>query len=122
MNKQIFAKRLKEVRKSNGYSTEWIANKSGISEEQYKSIEAGDIDNLDIETVMQISFVLDISLDYLTGLKDEITPSVLCDSLNKYDLSDERDIMTRDILHKMMLLNDKDRETMTAIIKIIANK
>lgn len=64
MNKQIFAKRLKEVRESNGYSTEWIANKSGISEEQYKSIEAGDIDNLDIETVMQISFVLDISLDY----------------------------------------------------------
>ena len=69
----IFSIRIKEERKYKGYSQRLMAEKLGISQSAYKGYELigeknGREPSLDL--IRKIAEVLDVSIDYLLGLKD----------------------------------------------------
>lgn len=115
MNQQLkhqiektFTKRVKEIRKENGFSKEWVAEKSQISLEDYKQIEAGDVFNYDISAVDRIAYVLDIDVNYLLGWSDEKRISYQNELLNKYDINDPSEKTQREILHLLTLFNEDE--------------
>ena len=62
--------RLKQSRKENGFTQEKISELLGISQKHYSEVERG-ITGLSVKHLIQISDILNISLDYL--LKGNIT-------------------------------------------------
>lgn len=65
----IFSKRLKELRKSAGYSQQQIAEKLKIRQQSYTRYESG-IGEPNLETVAEIAKIFEVSADYLLGLSD----------------------------------------------------
>ena len=59
-----FIEKLREVRKANHLTQKNIANQLGISERAYQHYEAGTREP-NIETLLQLSIILNISLDEL---------------------------------------------------------
>lgn len=57
-------KRLKELRKRKGYTQESFANEIGISYRTYSGIESG-AHSTSIDTLVEMSKVLETSLDYI---------------------------------------------------------
>ena len=113
----IFSKRVKEIRIERDYTTEFVAEKAEIRHEDYLEIEKGTNIPNDLEPVASIAFVLDISLDYLMGFSNEKKPSNQSELLNEYDINDEKQKMTREILHTIMLLDNKEQKELYEIIK-----
>ena len=113
----IFSKRDKEIRIERDYTTEFVAEKAEIRHEDYLEIEKGTNIPNDLEPVASIAFVLDISLDYLMGFSNEKKPSNQSELLNEYDINDEKQKMTREILHTIMLLDNKEQKELYEIIK-----
>jgi transcriptional regulator with XRE-family HTH domain len=72
-NLDIFSQRLIEARKDLGLSQRALAAKLGISQGAYKGYELiGEKYGREpsLETLKNISAILDVSLDYLVGLED----------------------------------------------------
>ncbi len=64
-----FIEKLREARKSNHLTQKNIANQLGISERAYQHYEAGTREP-NIETLLQLSIILNISLDELLCQND----------------------------------------------------
>ena len=64
-----FSKRIKELRKLNNFTQTEIANKLSITLRQYQKYENGEV-KPKYETLIKLSLIYNISLDYITGLKD----------------------------------------------------
>lgn len=67
MKKQI-GERLKESRKTAGYSQQQIAEIMGMTQQQYSRFENG-IFELNYAQIIKLCTLYDISADYLFGLK-----------------------------------------------------
>ena len=119
---EFLAKRIKEVREEKELTTEFVARRAEISLEEYLAIENGSHIPDELEPIASIAFVLDISVDYLTGFSDEKKPSNQSEFLNKYDISDEEQRMTREILHTVMLLDEDEQKELLEIIKEELNR
>ena len=65
--------RLKQLRKSLGYSQVKIQMLTGIDQSDYSKIETGKR-NLSFEQFMQLAVALETSMDYLAGRTDEPAP------------------------------------------------
>lgn len=118
--KESFAtlsKRVKEIRIERGYTTEFVAEKAEVGYADYLSIEDGTAIPNDLESIASIAFVLDISLDYLMGFSDEKKLSNQSALLNEYDINDEMQRMTREILHTVMLLDKNEQKELYEIIE-----
>ena len=64
-----FAKRLKELRSENNYTQNFIASKLGIRQQSYSRYESGvGVPNLD--TLVSIAKLFNVSTDYLLGIAD----------------------------------------------------
>ncbi|MBW6484311.1 MAG: helix-turn-helix domain-containing protein [Vicingaceae bacterium] len=59
MNKKIHIK-IKELRKINGFSQAFIADKLGVSQKAYSKIERGDT-QLNLEKIKKIALILDLT-------------------------------------------------------------
>lgn len=119
---KLLAKRIKEIREEKDLSSEFVAEKAEISHKEYLAIENGSHIPDELEPIASIAFVLDISVDYLTGFSDEKKPSNQSELLNKYDISDEEQRMTREILHTVMLLDEDEQKELLEIIKEELNR
>lgn len=64
-------KRIKELRKKKGYTQESFASEIGISHRTYSGIESG-AHSTSIETLVEISKVLNVSLDYIILGKQDV--------------------------------------------------
>ena len=64
---EVFGKRLKELRKANGYTIEQFAEAVGISKSTVGYYENNNR-MPDIEILSRIADVLNVSADYLTGI------------------------------------------------------
>lgn len=62
-------KKIKDFRKSQGWTQEYIANRIGISQPAYQKIEAGDSDSMRVSTLRRICTEFNMSADELLGLK-----------------------------------------------------
>ncbi len=69
MKMEIFAKRLKELRKEKGLSQSELAKMLGITQQSYARYELETSEPC-FEMLVQISNVFDISCDYLLGKTD----------------------------------------------------
>ena len=65
--------RLKQLRKSLGYSQVKIQMLTGIDQSDYSKIESGKR-NLSFEQCKRLAVALETSMDYLAGLTDEPKP------------------------------------------------
>jgi transcriptional regulator with XRE-family HTH domain len=74
MNKNIFAKRLKEIRKKVGLSQPKLGEHIGMSRFSIIDYESGKT-SPDIDTLAKIATVLKISVAYLMGETDDPTPA-----------------------------------------------
>ena len=63
---EVFAKRLKELRKENSLSQNNVAKTLGITQQSYARYEA-DTSEPSFEMLVQISELFDVSCDYLLG-------------------------------------------------------
>lgn len=63
---EVFAKRLKELRKENALSQDAVAKKLGITQQSYARYEA-DTSEPAFEMLVQISNLFEVSCDYLLG-------------------------------------------------------
>ena len=107
---ECFCKRIKEIRISKKIPPRWIAKKVGITKAEYLQIEAGETEQLDLETAMGIAFVLDVNMNYLCGFSDELLPTNLSTVLNDFDVNNESENLTRTILHEVMLMDDEEKK------------
>jgi transcriptional regulator with XRE-family HTH domain len=65
--------RLRELRKSKGYSQVKMQLLTGIDQSDYSKIESGKR-NLSFEQCRRVALALETSMDYLAGLTDDPTP------------------------------------------------
>lgn len=65
-------KRIKELRKSQGWTQEFISKRLGITQGAYSQIEAGNSDSMRVSTLRKLCTEFNISADWLLGLSDEI--------------------------------------------------
>lgn len=65
-------KKIKDFRKSQGWTQEYIANRIGISQPAYQKIEAGDSGSMRVSTLRKICTEFNMSADELLGLKKPI--------------------------------------------------
>lgn len=63
---QLFAQRLKTLRKEKGLTQKKMAEMIGRTERHYQDIEAGKI-NISILMLLQLADLFEVSLDYLVG-------------------------------------------------------
>ncbi len=68
-SKNIFATRLKELRKSNNITTVQLAKEIGVSKQSISQFEKEAI-YPHCNTLCQLADYFDVSLDYLTGRSD----------------------------------------------------
>lgn len=66
---QNYGKRLKQARLSKGFTQAEVAAKLGIPQQNYQRIESGKFD-LKMSSIYNICKVLNISADWLLGLKE----------------------------------------------------
>ena len=115
----FFRKRIKEIRTSKGISPQSIAKKAGITEKDYVEIETGIAEQIDLETAMNIAFILDVNMNYLCGFTDEIKHNDISAILNDFDNDRELEENIRSILHEVILMDDKERQDFMAILKYV---
>ncbi len=65
--------RIKDIREDKELTQAKIAKMLNTSQTNYSKYELGKI-NIPIETLKNLSLILDTSIDYLLGLTDEIKP------------------------------------------------
>lgn len=65
--------RIKQLRKSKGYTQIKIQHLTGIDQSDYSKIENG-VRYMTFEQCKRIALALDTSMDYLAGLTDEAKP------------------------------------------------
>ena len=65
--------RIKDIREDKELTQAKIAKMLNTSQTNYSKYELGKI-NISIETLKNLSLILDTSIDYLLGLTDEIKP------------------------------------------------
>ena len=109
----LFRKRIKEIRTSKGISPQSIAKRAGITEKEYVEIETGITEQIDLETAMNIAFVLDVNMNYLCGFTDEIKHNDISAILNDFDNDREWGENIRTILHDVILMDDEERKAFT---------
>jgi len=67
---EIFAQRLKEIRKEKGFTQAQVANKLSVVESCYANWEQGRTEP-SIKAIKELVFIFGVSADYLLGLEDE---------------------------------------------------
>ena len=72
-NTETIGKRIARIRKSKGLTQEQLAKKMGIKRSRLSKYEIDRIHLLDV-IVVKFAIALDVSTDYLLGLKDEPEP------------------------------------------------
>jgi len=65
----MFSKKLKQLRKKSGWSQQKLAEKAGLSYNVITKIEQGSAKNPNIQTMIKLADVFQISLDELVGRK-----------------------------------------------------
>lgn len=66
---QIFSQRLKELRAQSGLTQQQVAEKLNIRQQSYARYEYGSGEP-NLETVVKLSHMFDVSCDYLLGESD----------------------------------------------------
>ncbi len=86
-----FAEKLKSIRKQTGFSQEQLAEKLGVSRQAVTKWET-EAGIPDIENIMAISSLFDISIDELLGNERErkTPPAYLFESITEYDISEPK--------------------------------
>ncbi|MBM3245140.1 MAG: helix-turn-helix transcriptional regulator [Candidatus Omnitrophica bacterium] len=65
MSSEIFAKRLKQLRKKSGWSQQKLAERAGLSYNVITKIEQGAAKNPNIRTIIKLADAFGVSLDEL---------------------------------------------------------
>lgn len=86
-----FAEKLKSIRKQTGMSQEQLAEKLGVSRQAVTKWET-DADIPDIENIMAISALFDISIDELLSNErgEKKPPEYLYESITEYDIDEQK--------------------------------
>ena len=66
----LFARRLKELRKSEDMSQSLLASKIGVAQSNVSDWE-NDISRPEYENLIKLAKIFDVTTDYLLGLSDE---------------------------------------------------
>ena len=65
--------RLKELRKENGYTQEFVADYLNVKQNTYSQYEAG-VNQIPIESLIKLATLYDTSVDYILNLTDDDSP------------------------------------------------
>lgn len=65
----MFSERLKQLREEKGYNQEYIAEYLGVKQQTYSRYE-NDVTEPDINTIIKLATLFDVSSDYLLGLSE----------------------------------------------------
>ena len=97
--------RIAEARISKGYKSKSVAEQVGVSSQYYSRIESG-VNLCSVETLLAISIVLDISLDYIIFGNTKSNDLKHIESL----LADKDDTTIKKILAMLKALLDDNSE------------
>jgi len=127
----IFAKRLTQLRKVNGYTQETFAEKVGFSRGRYANYEQGRREP-DFEIIKTFANILNCTTDYLLGTKNLDSSMLAMDPKNTSDkdhlqptLSEapKKDLIQfleqPEVLFDGILLTKEDKEKIKASLEII---
>ncbi len=64
-----FSNVIKELRESNKWTQEYVANKIGITYQSYQNYERG-LTMPNVKNLIKLSMLFEVSVDYLLGLKE----------------------------------------------------
>lgn len=65
----MFSKRLKQLREEKGYNQEYVAEYLGVKQQTYSRYE-NNVTEPDINTIVKLATLFDVSSDYLLGLSE----------------------------------------------------
>lgn len=65
----MFSKRLKQLREEKGYNQEYVAEYLGVKQQTYSRYE-NNVTEPDINTIIKLATLFDVSSDYLLGLSE----------------------------------------------------
>ena len=100
----ILGSRIKECRKSKGYTRESFSEKISISPRFLANVEDGEA-GVSITTLKKIALELNVTVDYLLGIEK----------------LDKTDLLRTDIISKINRLDDKHLEDLNQILDSILN-
>jgi transcriptional regulator with XRE-family HTH domain len=116
-NRDIFSKRLLELRNKNNIMANDIATSIGISKQAYSQYEK-QLSTPSVNALISIARYFDVSLDYLTGLSDN--PNIEQEKNNKYIATTEKE---KDLLKDFRLLNGLEQNVIIGkVSEIIYNR
>lgn len=78
--------RVKECKKKKGWNQKQLADASGITQATISRIESGEVEQLKSEALKRLAEALDVTVDYLVGKTDKLSPNDILrsDSTAKY--------------------------------------
>lgn len=103
----MFPERLKEARKSKGLSQKEMAEKLFLSQQAYAKYEVGAA-KPNTEMLTQIAAVLDVSIDYLLGIKTKEKLGTVVDA---------EDSLDSEILKHTAMLSRAEKEMLLAQLR-----
>lgn len=85
---------LKDLRKEFGFSQKQMAEKLAISQQTYSDYENCKTEPT-MDTLISITKIFNVSLDYLVGIVDEFGMPLLPNNITKTFTSEERDLIKK---------------------------
>ena len=139
MKNALIPEKLKELRKANGYTQDYVASCLGIVRQTYSHYETGKR-TPNYDTIYKLAGLYDISVDdliQLTILSEELTEYSYPSLPQNHDLSDYLDYLNnpnnskkfhllnrfeKELLYYFEKLTEEDRKEIIEFTKIKANK
>lgn len=113
----IFSKRLRELRTSRAWTQAELASKIGVGGQAVSQYERG-VRRPDQDTLIALSDVFNVSLDYLLG-KDSVTPYLITEGDMIY-YGEELNAIRDPELHDLIIAYiHADKSTQNAVRKIL---
>ena len=97
----LIGQRIREVRLLRKMTADTLAEKIGFATESLRHIEGGS-SKPSLQSLYKIAVVLNVSMDYLTGLTSSFEDAVIKNCVTGVELSSEQEKMLRDIIKSMI--------------------
>jgi len=104
--------RVKELREKKGFSQKRLADASGITQATISRIESGKMKGLKSDALRKLGMALGVTVDYLVGRTDELTPSEIASS----------DPVAKDIIKNYGELNSFGRKMLSAYARFLVQE
>lgn len=114
-NEKAFGKRIKALRELENLSKSEVAEKLGLSEEEYSSIENGKSNDVDISISYMLCLLYEVPADYLLGMLEDILGYEI-------DISNKANYSFLKLLHTTGALRSENKDILYKIKNVLEDQ